>query len=141
MTDHTLIEGFDVPEYYVEGFDWYEVRENVLTCGGFRFIKHPGEQLLKVPKLSLVMPVSGAPDTIGRATAALQRIPMLAQIVKPFRGAIELGPSSRSLLLPHERSHLNAGRTVQTRGQIKRRLVFPVLNLGEVRGRDAQCLG
>lgn len=73
MTSAVFGEGFDAPEYYVDGFDGYEIKDGILSCYGFRDFKGIRQIVVR-----LVMPVAGVPETIGRATAAMERMPMLA---------------------------------------------------------------
>lgn len=67
-------------EFYVDGFDGYEINENILSCYGYRMCRGAKQIVVR-----LVMPVSGVPDTIGRATAAMQGMPMLTQVSRPKR--------------------------------------------------------
>lgn len=72
MRDETLVEPIAVQEFFVDGFDDYEVKDGILTCAGFRTQRvtlASGEQLRTVV-VRIVMPVSNLAQVIGNALAA-----------------------------------------------------------------------
>lgn len=71
-----LLEPFAAQEFYVDGFDGYEVsKDNIMSCYGYRQTR-AGRQIM----VRLVMPVSCLADAIGRANSAIQKTPMLALV-------------------------------------------------------------
>jgi len=82
--EETLIEPFAVSEYFVDGFDDYQVKDGVLTCAGYRLQK-PSRQngdMLKVVVMRIVMPVANLGAVITRATDAAKRMPGIADHTK-----------------------------------------------------------
>jgi hypothetical protein len=62
-----VIEPFAVPEFFVEAFSEYQVKDGVLTCVGYRTMSSH-----QVAVVRIVMPVVGLMETIARATQAAQ---------------------------------------------------------------------
>jgi hypothetical protein len=62
-----VIEPFAVPEFFVEAFSEYQVKNGVLTCVGYRTMSDHQVAVVRV-----VMPVAGLMETIDRATQAAQ---------------------------------------------------------------------
>jgi len=82
--EETLIEPFAVSEYFVDGFDDYQVKDGVLTCAGYRLQK-PSRQngdMLKVVVMRIVMPVANLGAVITRATDAAKRMPGITEFIR-----------------------------------------------------------
>ncbi len=88
VKDETLIEPFAVQEFFVDGFDDYEVKDGILTCAGFRAQKASKQSggPLRVVVLRIVMPVANLQQVIANATEAAKGMPML-ELAAPRNGA------------------------------------------------------
>ena len=62
----SLAEPFAVLEYFVEGFDDFEVKDGIMSCAVFR-TQH-GE---RVAIVRLVIPVSGIAESLARQSTAI----------------------------------------------------------------------
>lgn len=60
-----LIEPIGVAEFFVDGFDNYEVKSGILSCSGYR-IQHGTKERIAI--VHIVMPVGSLRDAIVRAT-------------------------------------------------------------------------
>jgi hypothetical protein len=81
--EETLIEPFAVQEYFVDGFDGYEVKDGILTCAGYRLQKpcRQNGDPLKVVIMRIVMPVANLAAVVTRATDAARRMPGLTEYI------------------------------------------------------------
>ncbi len=82
--DETLVEPFTVQEYFVDGFDGFEVKDGILTCAGYR-LQRPSRangDPLKVVVMRIVMPVANLGACIIRATDAANQVAQVAPFTK-----------------------------------------------------------
>ena len=83
MNDEELIEPFLAPEVFVDGFSEHTVRDGVMTCAGYRTMKHG-----RIVVIRLAWPVV---NTIAAIDAAIQAMvpsaaPVKIVVAHPKRG-------------------------------------------------------